>query len=560
MRQHRDLDPSKPGQPVRRIIRPVLAGSLLLCGSTAAGAQTVELRLRDESNRLPVAGAIVRLLRNDSVVVQVLSGAAGQALLPAAEASTYRIRVDRIGYSGFVTGPFELAAGAPFRMELLLPSQVITLPEIVVRTTTACDGQRGEGEAAAALWEEIRKALTANVLTQRTGAVELLLREFEREVSLTGRPVREWVYRLTRTTRPPFGSLAASNLVRVGFVYNQGDSAVFAAPDANLLLSDEFVKSHCFSAVAGQPNQVGLHFEPLRSRQVPEVAGTLWVNRLTGELRFLEFEYRNLPPALARSDLGGRVEFQRLSSGDWIVSNWFVRMPVMGSFERFRPGRSTTVIDRIINYVERGGRAEPWQPPGPIDGAVLLGKVIDPASGEGLPGASIAIEGLLTQAQTDSTGSFVLLLPVSGPRQVTIWHPRFSAAEKADVVLSIGDTTRMEVNPPPVAVIAREMCGERSVAAQGGVLGYLWNGSKRTLSGTTIKATWPTPTGESAPIRAVSDRQGRFALCRLPSDLPITVRLIQSGREVLVRKVRLDWREFRWMELVLPEVQGSQVR
>ncbi len=491
------------------------------------------------------------------MVAQVLSGESGQAILHAGAPGTFRIRVDRIGYSGFVTAPFALTAQS-LRMELSLVSRSIVLPEIVVHTKSSCDTRVGDGAMAAALWEEIRKALTANVLTQHEGAVQLLAREFEREVSLTGRPVREWVYRLTSTTRPPFESLPAGELLRRGFVYEQGDSAVFAAPDASLLLSDAFVGSHCFRAVAGPANLVGLEFEPQRSRQVPEVGGTLWVNRLTGELRFLEFEYRNLPTELAKSDLGGRVEFERLTTGKWIVSYWFVRMPVIGSFERYRARQATIAINHIISFIERGGRAALWVPPGPVDRAVLTGRVLDPQSGEGLPGAMVSVEGVPIQAQTDSTGGFVMLVSDAGPRLVTVWHPRFSSLEKTDVVLSIGDTTRITVNPPPLAGVARQMCG-KGAARQGGVLGYLWNRSKRSLTGTTIEASWFTPTGPTRPVVAESDREGRFALCDLPSDLPITIRLLQQGEERATRKVRLDWHEFRWLEMVLPEVDGAQL-
>ena len=73
---------------------------LLLSVGCAASlqAQTLELRLRDSTTRAPIVGAIVRLLRNDSVVTQALTSEVGTATLRAGAAG-------RAGYVGRGVGP-----------------------------------------------------------------------------------------------------------------------------------------------------------------------------------------------------------------------------------------------------------------------------------------------------------------------------------------------------------------------------------------------------------------------------------------------------------------------
>lgn len=54
---------------------------------------------------------------------------------------------------------------------------------------------------------------------------------------------------------------------------------MFYAPDAEVLLSDAFLDSHCFSlreaTVQGEA-RLGLTFEPVPGRTIPEVRGVLW--------------------------------------------------------------------------------------------------------------------------------------------------------------------------------------------------------------------------------------------------------------------------------------------
>jgi hypothetical protein len=61
---------------------------------------------------------------------------------------------------------------------------------------------------------------------------------------------------------------------------------------------------------------------------VPEIKGTLWVDRKSAEVRRLEFRYVNVS-AEAEDHAGGDLEFIRLRDGAWTIAHWEIRMPVV---------------------------------------------------------------------------------------------------------------------------------------------------------------------------------------------------------------------------------------
>jgi hypothetical protein len=306
---------------------PIGLTALFLLSASSLAAQTVDLRLRDSTAGTPIGGAIVRLVGGNCSVAQGLTDEAGRLVLRTAVPGAYRLRIDRIGWMGLTTAPFALDSGLIIRMTVHMPPQRNRLPTLEVTGKSRCDARQPRGELAAMLWDEVQKALTANTITVAQRLVPLHLREFIREVDLSGHSLRQWVV-ISRIVRgPPFASLAPSALSTTGFVYQAGDTAVFAGPDAALMLSEQFVATHCFYALQGAGPLAGLAFQPIKGRRVPDVSGTLWVDRETSELRNLEFSYTGLPGALNRKELGGRVEFTQLPGGRWIISYWHIRMP-----------------------------------------------------------------------------------------------------------------------------------------------------------------------------------------------------------------------------------------
>src|SRR4029453_5669250 len=83
-------------------------------------------------------------------------------------------------------------------------------------------------------------------------------------------------------TRNPFVSVPAAQLSANGYVRQGSTENTYFAPDAAVLLSDEFLRDHCFRLRQGEGRReglIGLGFEPVRGRNKPDIAGTLWIDR-----------------------------------------------------------------------------------------------------------------------------------------------------------------------------------------------------------------------------------------------------------------------------------------
>ncbi|MGH2372206.1 MAG: carboxypeptidase-like regulatory domain-containing protein [bacterium] len=543
--------------PVRVTGRCLAGGTALAFAIGPLHAQSVEIVLREDSTRVPIAGAIVRLIGEGAPIIQSLSNDAGRVNLRAARAGVYRIRIDRIGRSPVHLGPVTLDSGQTLRQDVLLSAPRVVLPTLSVRVRNRCSARRHSDAFAQAVWEEIHKALTASIISHSESRTRLQVREFVREVHLSGEMIRSWVTAVRHGYGQPFVSLPPSRLLRHGFVREEADSLSFAAPDAVLLLSTEFASSHCFYPVVGDGDLVGLVFEPVPDRDVPDIRGTLWVDRVSSELRYLQFSYTDLPEYLQGSDLGGRVEFRLLPGGRWIVSYWHIRMPRLQS--RFANQLSGSAKVRTVNgYWERGGTAV-VAPVGQADvfRAVVAGLVFDSTLGRGLAGAAIRLEGIADSTVTDEDGRFRFDVRVSGPQVVTARHPKLELLGEPPnrrIVLSVGDTATVEFGVPGTVTFAKALCG----ASQGrsGIVGLAMDEQGRAREGLTVVSSWFASstdfTVEGTNVRSIadaSDRGGLFALCDLQVHRDLPVLLLEGKRRLASWRVFLEKGEHRWLEL-----------
>jgi carboxypeptidase family protein len=500
-------------------------------------AQTVELRLRNDSTRTFVAGAIVRLLGAAGVADQGLTDELGRLTLRAASAGNYRLRIDRIGFAALLTESFDLASGETLAKEIEVSSHAQQLPPIEVVGKSQCSGAGMAGTPAGILWEEIQKALTANLITIRRAAVPLHVRDFTREVGTNRKVARQWFTRSAVVRDQPFASVSPSLLMKLGFVRQLGDSVSYAAPDAALLLSDEFTATHCFYVVPGSGQLTGLAFQPLRDRLVTDVRGVLWVDRPSSELRFLEYGYTGLT-GLEDADVGGRVEFARLPSGAWIVSYWQVRMPLL------EDPRSWPWKLHLLGYRDRGGRAELTRDPEAVEErAVVRGTVRDGTTGGGLAGAVVRVVGQADFARTDAAGAYRLAVAGSGDQWVTVSHPKLGLLRDSTsrmALLSAGDSVTVDFATPPLDAFVRSFCRSR----ESGLLGLARGPDGRPATGIEVRATWP---GQSK--QAKTGPRGLFALCGLPAGQTMAVRFSSGTTTIAEQTLALGRREYRWIDI-----------
>ena len=172
-----------------------------------------------------------------------------------------------------------------------------------------------------------------------------------------GRTVSEAVLEEVRFYgRHPFRAIPTRDLVLGGFVQEPEGQVAYYAPDADVLLSDAFVRRHCFRLVRGQGESaglLGLSFEALPQSRLPDIEGVMWLDPADAELRWLDYTYVNLASSIDQEGLGGMVEFASLPSGAWIIRSWWIRVPVVEWIpaQRQRPGRY-----RLTGINEGGGQ------------------------------------------------------------------------------------------------------------------------------------------------------------------------------------------------------------
>lgn len=384
------------------VVPPVVAG------------QTVLVRATDAETKRPVAGAIVRLVDTTArAVAQGLTSESGRLVLRAPKPGRYLLRADRIGHAGVWTEAFTVDDS--ISVALVMPVDRVFLPELAVSGSTSCE-PRADGAETAALWTEVMKALTAEAITSANQTAELAVRRFRQHRTLAGGLQFDSTERLYRTAVSPFVSPPPATLERQGYIRSTRGGFLFHGPDALTLLSSHFLAKHCYSVVR-PPNDsslVGLGFVPTKEVKRPDVRGVLWVDRATNELRSLEFEYVNAPKSVRAPGIGGRVEFERLTTGAWIIRDWYIRAP----------RRYSSVLgfgrDTLVGYLDQGGTARPVGDPslalGDAPAAVanrstsfgdILGRLVDP-DGRPIAGATVATTAVDSVHTTDREGRFEL--------------------------------------------------------------------------------------------------------------------------------------------------------
>ena len=337
----------------------VRLAALLLCTALPASAQTVRGLLTDSVTRSPLPGAFLTLVDQTGVErARVMTNQAGEFVVTAPAAGSYRLRSKRIGFRPLVSAPLTLGAGETISYNGAIDPIPIPLQTVVVAGERQCDVE--SGTSTAALWDEVREALAAVSWTSRVPAYWYDFAMFKRELTAGGRRKGDdstWG-RTAFSLNPIRNFTSTDELVTQGYVVVTDTAGwIYRAPDPDVLLSPSFLRTHCFETQTGKgDNQglVGLGFTSARDRTVPEITGTLWVDRANSELRALDFKYIRLPQDLVSSSAGGHIEFLRLPSGVWIIRDWWLRMP--RSQMKQRPMAMGEQLE-VVGFVEMGGSA-----------------------------------------------------------------------------------------------------------------------------------------------------------------------------------------------------------
>jgi hypothetical protein len=278
------------------------------------------------------------------------------------------------------------------------------------------------------VWEEARKAVEAVRLTGSEQRLYMRVRDYTHDLSLRGDVTSNEESREREgISARPYVSPDAESMARDGYVRQEDDGTMYYAPDADVLLSDSFVSAHCFhlqrDAVTGD-SLIGVAFEPVRRRPPPDIRGVLYLDRRSAELRELRYTYTSLPAAATGRDFGGRVAFQRVPGGAWIIRAWAVRGPVFvvrqqadfstsGLPVRGMSAASRGLDSSLAGMHVGGGEVLVART---VAGATVWaraygsvrGTVTDSATGRAVVDAQVELRGTTHQARTDSAGAFRL--------------------------------------------------------------------------------------------------------------------------------------------------------
>jgi hypothetical protein len=540
----------------------VLAALLGLAVTAAsARAQAVTGRLVDPSGA-PVERVLVVLV--DTAGHQggaAITDASGGFTIRARGPGRYALRAERIGFATVTSPRFDLAADETREQRIVASGQAVALAAVTVTPQARrCAVRPREGLATATLWEEARKALNATAFAQHQRLFRYDLVRWERDLDPVSLAVRadqrvhdSGVYHL------PFVSAPPAELAREGFVRQApGDTLIYYAPDADVLLSDEFLDGHCFRVAenGSDPALVGLEFQPAGGRRVADVRGVLWLERGTARLRRLEYTYANGPDVSRLPGVGGTVDFTSVPDGPWIVSRWSIRMPIAREVRQVSVQmgvRAAEVRDRgatseVALIREAGG--EVTRAVGSDARAVALssappayvqGVAWDSTRNAPLAGVHVFLSGTGAEAVTDSAGRFRIQAPAAGSYTLAFADsslgPLLAAVRRPQVRLEPNRTVAANLAVPSPRTLARSVCPAAMLRSHAGIVVGRVTGA---APGTEVWGLWKKYNIQAARVltggadwaHTAPDASGWFVLCGVSEERPVTLSL-RRGRHIL---------------------------
>lgn len=567
----------------------VLAVACSQAVTSRLSAQSVLVQVTESDTGAPVVGAFVSLLTESGDVLRsALTNASGRFLFPLPEAGTFRVKAEMIGRETQVSSPVTIRGAESASVDLALGIHAIPLEGIQVEAEEQCRIRPDEAPRIARVWEEARKALTVQAWAENEGLYSLAISTYERHLDARGMKVEgERREATTLFTRTPFVSLPAEDLMSGGFIRPATTGGhEYYGPDATVLLSDLFLDTHCFRLrrSGDLPSSIGLGFEPARRGEEADIEGTLWLDQETAALQFLEYAYTRSPFKEGEGLAGGRVEFEAMPNGAWIVNQWWIRAPILAQhLDLVRAGDSGI---RVTGILETGGEVTGISAPGgprvsEKPRGSLTGTVWDSTRAAPLGGATVYLSGTQYAGVSDVEGRFHMEGIPEGLYSAGFTHPRldtlgiFPAGK--EVTVRVGETTEMDFGVPTSETILLESCRAQAGAARsdpggggqgqgsGGVLtgvvlsqagGEPVPAARVRLEWQEVRRTDPVVQAKDQWMEVFTDSQGRYAACGIPLDEAVVVSASFMDTESEKVEVGFVEAEHRFLNLTLPLPMG----
>lgn len=339
----------------------------VLAAPTSARAQDIRGTVLEANDSTPVSGAVVMLMHptRDSVFARIVTGDRGFFTLRAPAGRPVRLRVLRLGYLPTNGGTFTVGAGQVETVRIRSNGNRVALATFDIESTKRCEVRPDSARLVAQLYEEARKALLASasvVSGVRHQSQFVLFNRVQDDRAKLRQPIKRNSF--VGPSFKPFASIPADSLAKSGFVVEKIDGVLYHAPDAEILLADVFLSSHCLQLVNGTGERaasIGIGFRPTGQnigKRLVDVKGTLWLDRDSNELQYLEYEYVGLPDDLTRVGVGGRVDYTQMSGGFWFVSKWAIRMPAYKPGVNLGGGVAGVTAANLVGLTVGGGEVQ----------------------------------------------------------------------------------------------------------------------------------------------------------------------------------------------------------
>ena len=328
----------------------------------------------------------------------------------------------------------------------------------------------------------------------------------------------------------PWASLEPDTLALRGYVFATDSGTMYYAPELDVLLSRSFANSHCFNIHKQNSRSaklVGVDFTPLPGARHADIEGTFWLDAVSRELRTLEFTYANLRFTKGDTLAGGRVQFLRLATGEWIIPDWLIRAPVAS-----RASGMTDILTRLRTTgqpsmrvyaptkirVKRGTLMDvlPLGPdstrpiwsraPGTL--RVRVTSATESRADAPLAGAVVRLPESTSQAVTDTTGVGQIDGLVGGEYFVDVTTPWYEALlrapERLVVTMANGEHIERQVRVASVDQVVQSVCGGKMSTFMGILSGNVTrDGVPEPDALVTIDYSGSNLPGENSSIKTV---------------------------------------------------------
>ena len=521
------------------------AASFVLAFS--AGAQEVRIEVVRHADGTPIPGALAVILAEKEATpggreappVGRFSGRDGRTTLTPPRRSSYRVRVEKVGYDVW-TSALLVGTVRPTRVRAGMKARSLRLPPLTGSTETRCSSLGEQASVIGDMWGEIRKALWANSVTEANGLALLDIESYDRVVNANGTIISERSDRRRASGIRPFNVIESSLPAS-----SKEPPAPFSVPDASVLLSDQFIANHCFTGIRGtgaEAGLLGLEFKPAKLAKAPDLSGVLWLDPTTYSLRHLVFEYVNLPVGARRGPAMGRVEYQQLAGGEWVVTRWQLRVPS-------GQGDSASGARAPRGYHEIGGIARSTGTPAAVavvpvaastEGTRVAGTVIDGTTGAPLAGVEVSTVSGRHKTTTNRGGGYELWMEGDVRDSIVFDHPRlrlFRIPAVRAVYAPSGSRAQVSVAIPSYPGLRQALCASSDSRAQpaGLAIGYVRDGAGNPVPNATVSASWQVlwveekgrlvSTNERRTTEVQTASDGSYLLCGFRRDTPVTLRV-----------------------------------